>query len=289
MKIGVFVPDNNEEHLDVLLAFTKGIIACGHDPIVYAVTDYQPVDLAVVFGVGKKDVPISWPREHVIQSQHLRKKHVIILEKGFIKRDKYYMVGFDGLNNKADFANGGSPPDRWNNLGVKIKPWTTNGKNILVCGQVPSDASVQNVDIIQWCAYAISQIKKITERTIVFRPHPLAINRTPAIIGASYSTNTFEDDLRNSMAVVTYNSNAATDAILGGVPAFTFDAGSMTWDITSHNINDINNPHYPLKEDLQQWANNIAYTQWNKEEMECGLPWLHLTGLKASNTERMIG
>lgn len=279
MKVGVFVPRNNQMHVDMLLAFAKGVRNVGEDVTLYDVNDYHPVDIAVVFGIGKKNVPISFPRGHVITSQLTQEKDVIIIERGFVQREDYFMVGFNGLNNRADFKlDVAHQSDRWGALGVKLKPFQNKGENIVVCGQVPSDASVQNVDIIKWCAETCTSLRQRTSKTVVFRPHPLALNRTPAMLGVVNSPNQYlKEDLADAMVCVTYNSNAAVEAIIEGVPAMSFDPGSMAWDITSHELAYVEKPFFPSDAIRQQWANNLAYTQWNKDEFESGLPWLHLT------------
>ena len=47
----------------------------------------------------------------------------------------------------------------------------------------------------------------------------------------------------------------------------------MAWDVTNHDLSEINNPK---TFDREQWLNNLAYTQWNLEEVRRGLPLKHL-------------
>ena len=84
MKIGVFVPSDNQLHADALSAFAEGIKSCGHFPEIRHVEDYAPVDIAVVFGVGKKNVPCSYARGRVIAGQEKNGGTTIIIEKGFV-------------------------------------------------------------------------------------------------------------------------------------------------------------------------------------------------------------
>jgi len=277
MRVGVFVPDNNMEHSLTLLAFAAGITrVTGRAPTMIDLnnTPYEPYDVAVVFGVGKKGMPISYPRARVIAGQKDRNLPVIVIEKGYVKRDKYYAVGLGGLNGRADFKNKGMPGDRWDALGVELKPWKeSNFGDVVICGQVPTDASVQHVDFFGWCSMMIEAIKKRTNDLIVFRPHPLALDRTPAFIGTKRSSMSLDDDIARARLVVTFNSNIAVDAAIAGVPVFAYDSGSMAMPIANCLISQINNP---VKPEREQWAHNLAYTQWTHEEMENGLPWLHI-------------
>lgn len=276
MKVGIFFPVGNDEHVKMLSAFSFGLQSLNVDYELYPVDEYHACEIAVVFGIGKKNVPVSWPRGKIIDEQHKRGKQVIVIEKGFVNRDDYYMVGFNGLNNRANFRVNHQPSDRWEQLGVTLKPFHDRRKNIVICGQVPTDASVQNVDIIEWSVDTVKQAKRISTRPIVFRPHPLAIDRTPAIIGAATSVKPIEKELEDAFVVVTYNSNTAVEAIIEGVPAVACDEGSMAWTVAGHDIRSINSPLVPVESFRQQWANNLAYTQWNINEFHEGLPWQHL-------------
>lgn len=290
MKIGVFYPRTNQEHLDALGPFFKGLRAAGEQNIqAVPIEDYKPgmFDVAVIFGVYKKDVPISNFRKRVLDGQVRFNKDTIVLEKGYLRRDRYYAVGVNGLNGRANFNNVDMPPDRFNDLHISIKRWRKEGKHIILGSQVPSDASVQNVDIFLWCVEAVRTLKLSTNREIIFRPHPLARHKTPAILGTKLSTRPFEEDLKDAWAVITYNSNLAVDALIEGIPAFSFDEGSMAYEVTGHSMMDIENPKGPSR---QQWFNNLAYAQWTFEEMELGLAWRHIKpAIKVSkNTKEKI-
>jgi hypothetical protein len=51
------------------------------------------------------------------------------------------------------------------------------------------------------------------------------------------------------------------------------DPGSMAWDVTEHDLSRI---EFPIKPDRDQWAANLAYTQWTMDEMARGWAWAHL-------------
>lgn len=273
MRIGVFITGNNEEHDQTLHAFATGLQCLGLDYFITSVNTYKECDVAVVFGVGKKNVPISYARGEIIRIHRAAGKDVVILEKGYVKRDEYYAVGLNGLNGRADFVNEDMPSDRWEKLGVGLSQWREDGEHIILCGQVPSDASVQNVDIIRWCSAMARDIMLITNMKILFRPHPLAVQQTPLLLGTKLSRNKLSYDLKNAWATVTYNSNSAVESIIAGVPAFAFDEGSMALPLACTSISELGRPALPGR---QQWANNLAYTQWTLEEMSTGEPWLHI-------------
>ena len=240
-------------------------------------TDYKPADVAVMYGTFKKAVPISWPRGEILRKQKELGLKTVVLDSGYIKRgdgpEDYQSVGFDGLNGRADFKNPDMPADRWNELEAEMLPWKEGGEHILLCGQVPWDASVQNVNVLKWLRDAVDQIRRVTKRPIRYRPHPKAVQASPPIDGTDYSLKPLEEDLDDCWAVVTYNSNTGVDAVLLGRPVFAFDRGSMAFPVANREWSDLLNPARP---DRKQWACNLAYTQWTPTEMKEGKPWQHL-------------
>lgn len=247
-------------------------------PFAYSFVPYGEVelsDLAVVFGVYKKHVPMSYARGAVIEAQRKAGKDVLIIETGYINRgaglEHHYALGLNGLNGRADFRNSGMPRDRADLLGVELKPWKEGGDYVLLCGQVPWDASVDFTDHVAWLYESVKQIRGHTKRHIVFRPHPLA--KLPQIDGCGYSLGPLRDALVHAWCCVTFNSNTGVDAALAGVPVFAFDKGSMAWPVAASDLYDIETP---IRADRQQWLSDLAYAQWTPAEMAAGLPWEHL-------------
>jgi len=262
----------NPVHDLVLKAFYEG---CPEEKELVSDFDYKPSDMAVVFGVFKSRVKQSWPRGQVIQQQRNDKLGVIVLETGYVNRgdgkNHHYAAGFNGLNGRADFRNKKMPDDRWKKLGVVLEPYK-GGDNILLCGQVPWDASVDHHDHLKWLKMAGSFLQKISERKVVFRPHPLA--PIVPIYGCEYSQGKpLSEDLLNAYTVVTFNSNTGVDGLIAGKPVFAFDEGSMCGDLANRNMLYVDDPKRPSRE---QWAHDLAYTQWTPDEMGEGLAWSHL-------------
>lgn len=279
MNVNIYLSGSNQVHDKVLRSFYAGV------PVTQSLTAElrdvhkpTPAEIAVVFGVRKEKVPLSYPRGEVIRRQLAAKKPVVVLETGYVKRgdgdDHYYAAGLNGLNGRADFRNRNMPGDRWAKLGVTLEPWRHRGGSIIVCGQVPWDASVQHHDHMGWIRQTVAKLNAYTTRHVIFRPHPLARNLNyGALPGAEISHKPLADDLDGAHAVVTFNSNTAVDSIIRGIPAFTTDPGSMAWEISDHDLSEIEKPNWYQRE---QWANNLAYTQWTMREMAQGWTWSHL-------------
>jgi len=262
----------NPVHDRVLRAFAEG----SGGELVRA-WRYQPSDVAVVFGVYKSKIKESWERGKIIQKQRDKNLDVIVLETGYVNRgdteQSHYAAGWNGLNGRADFKNSGVDGERWKMLNTQIRPYS-RGDKVLLCAQVPWDASVEGSDHRKWIRTTAAFLKKLTTRPVVIRPHPLAVDAIPPMTGFEYSTAPLEDDLLTAHAVVTFNSNTAVDALIWGKPVFAFDEGSMVWNLANKSLLDIETPGYPKRE---QWAHELAYCQWTLDEMKQGLAWRHLS------------
>lgn len=273
MQVRVYLGNNENENY-VLSAFHEG---CGaEDKTLADLDDYQPSDVAVIMGTFKKFVPISYRRGNVYHRQLEEGLRTVILESGYINRgngpDNHYAAGLDGINGRAWFNNAGSPSDRLLKLGIKVQPWRITGEHILLCGQVPWDASVDFINFVEWAHRTAGRLQAVSSRRIVYRPHPLAYTPTPD--GCVKSSNrALADDLKNCWACVTFNSNSAVEAAIAGIPVFAFDEGSMALPIANYSLDRIETPNMP---DRTQWLSDLAYTQWTPAEMRTGEVWQRL-------------
>ena len=259
-----FYLSGNPVHDRVITALYEG---CPDEKKLISNFKYTPADVGVVFGVYKSKVPISWPRGEVYRAHRGDGADMVVLETGYIKRgdgpDHYYAAGINGLNGRADFKNKKSPGDRFEQLGIEVKPWGF-GNNVVVCGQVPWDASVDHLDYPKWVRDTLEILPKLTKRHIVYKEHPCIESGPPL----SYF-------LKDAWACVTLNSNSAVEAVIEGVPAFVADQGSMAWDVANLRLEGIEDP---LFYDRKQWLHNLAYAQWTPGEMRTGRVWKHLFG-----------
>lgn len=262
----------NPVHDRVLEAFYEG---CPNESELVRGWRYEPSEIAVIFGVYKSKVKQSWPRGRIFRQQRENKLDVIVLETGYVSRgdgeNHHYAAGFNGLNGRADFRNKSMGPERWDALGVQLRPYS-RGENVLLCSQVPWDASVEMHDHKQWVMETVQKLKVMTKRKVVFRPHPLA--PLPPLKGCAQSTGPLEADLADAHCVVTFNSNSAVEALIFGKPVFAFDEGSMAWELANKSLGELENLDYPSR---QQWARNLAFAQWTPQEMRQGLAWRHLS------------
>ena len=206
-------------------------------------------------------------------------KPVVVLEVGGIKRNTTWKMAINGINRDADFANQNVSPDRWKKFNIELQPWKHTGKNIIICGQ--HDSSEQWKDLPKmntWLLEQVTQIKKITDKKIIIRPHPRNMisikmagveTQMPRKDPNTYDDTDFVKQLPNAWAVVNHSSNPAMQAVFNGVPVFT-SPSRLSYDVANKSYDKILNPVTP---DRDAWAHKLAYTEWWIEEIKEGKPW----------------
>lgn len=270
LKINVFVPKEPKDHVQYLTAMADGHPGANLLPLD---AGYADCDIAVVFGVGKRAVPSSHRRGAIVYEHMFRqRKPIVIVERGFVKRDEYYGVALNGLNGLGYFGPSDCPSDRWDALDTEIKPWRTGGDYILICGQVPWDASVQHTDHLAWCNHVAKTIESNCDIPVRFRPHPEVKELD---YGLKSSMRSWYEDLAGAKSVVTFSSTSSALAVLEGIPIFTLDPGSIAYGIGNKELTEAL-LFEPETLDREQWAYDLAYSQWTEDEMREGLAWERL-------------
>ena len=234
-------------------------------------------------------------------------KPVIVLEVGGLIRNKTWKVGINGINGEAYFGHEEEDctSHRLTKLKIKMQPWrprTYQPKYILVLGQNQNSHQWRDMPPMQdWVESVITQIRTVTDRDIRIRPHPRStfdqkwiketitnyndvyFNQPRQVVG-TYDDFDFDKQLNDAWCVVNWSSNPATQAALNGVPVFT-GPESLAAPIANLNLKRIEDPSMP---DRQQWANNIAYTEWTVEEIASGEPLSRLMPkIKELHQERL--
>jgi len=275
-----FYLSGNPVHDFVLAAAFAG---CPGEKELLPLSKYTPTKLAVIFGVYKSRVPVSYARGAVMRAQKTRGFDTLVLETGYLNRGDvpwhHYAAGLNGLNGRADFRNKGMPDDRISKLCDRIgraailRPWVRPNRigDVVLAGQVPWDASVDHINLAEWLDRAVEEIHLRVNANVWFRPHPLA--RMPEPRGCYQSFEAMSDRGRYGDVAVTFNSNLAVEAAIAGVPVFAFDEGSMALPVANRSWDDLFDVKTPARE---QWLADLAYAQWTPEEMISGEMWAHL-------------
>lgn len=197
---------------------------------------------------------------------------VLVMERAYLgDRFRWYSLAWNGLNGNGRFIGGQEDAGArfQQHFGNLMKPWREGGEYILLIGQVPGDASLQGMNMMPWYEHVAAQAKAIHGLPVLFRPHPVALQRgfIQQPQGTKQSFGDLHEALNGAKACVTFNSNTGVESVLYGVPTIVHDPGSMAWDVSGHDLYSITRP------DRTHWANQLAWKQWTLEEIASGLPF----------------
>ena len=103
---------------------------------------------------------------------------------------------------------------------------------------------------------------------------PIKIDSTSKSESIDTSENRFikhalEDDIH---CLVTYNSIAATEALMIGKPAITLGPNAAQ-SICETDLKNIDTPKIPTESKMYSFLTHLSYCQFTVQEMKDGLPW----------------
>lgn len=150
-----------------------------------------------------------------------------------------------------------APVDRLSIFRTFPQPWRSGGHSIMVIEPGPFSAAIFGVDVTQWKKSTEIELRKYTDKPIVFREK----------INKKIRKNLYQELCDNDYCcVISLNSNAATESIWAGIPAITLDT-HITNPVTGNKISDINNLFRP---NLANWLCMLSYSQFTYEELMNG-------------------
>ena len=157
------------------------------------------------------------------------------------------------------------PFDRLSKIGYKYLKFNP-GRKILICP--PSDKVMKFWDQPmpeEWTQNVIRELKKYTDRPVEVRLKPKRNER----IADGNIIHALQNDVH---CVVTYNSIAATEALLNGKPAIALGPNAATV-LCNTDLADVENPNTFDKATIEGYAAHLSYCQFTKQEMQNGTAW----------------
>lgn len=253
-------------------AMAEGIGRAGQQARLIPSSDFrEPVgDVAVFYGFNEA-------MQGIFRAYRAAGKPVVYIDLGYWgRKDSARYTGFHkiAVNNRHPtpyFNKRSHPGDRFARFNLTFKDWR-DGSFILLAGASDRCAAVDGFNPEEWERKTIETLRRYTDRPIVYRPKPSWRGAQP-IPGTEYSIGgDIKDALVGCHAVVTHHSNVSVDGFLEGVPSFCEAGVALPLALT--NLSQIEKPL--RSHDRAQWAANVAWTQFDVEEMKTGAPWRHL-------------
>jgi hypothetical protein len=151
------------------------------------------------------------------------------------------------------------PDDRWRKLAYPIHN-RKQGAHVLLVTPSEKPCKFYGINRDQWVAQTIAEIKKHTDRPIVVRDKTRRQQRI---------NKTIFEDLHNCHALATYQSIAAVESVLYGVPAFTL-APTAADPVCDKDLSLIETPTEQDQDKIYKWACHLAYGQFHIDEFKNG-------------------
>jgi hypothetical protein len=239
-------------------AFVAGLQAAG-----YHVNKHLPSGPP-----GPGDVLVMWNRyscnETTADQWEAKGGAVLVAENGYCGRDakghQLYAIAVHGHNGSGTWPIGG--PERWQQLGIELRPWREAGAHILVCPNrhfgmkglaMPTD----------WTPATLKALRQVTKRPIRVRPHPQD----------SKPERTLAEDLTGAWACVIWASSAGVQALYSGIPVIALSPWWICKAAAGDSLARIENPHMSERAPVFE---RLAWAQWTVDEISRGEPFRRL-------------
>lgn len=153
--------------------------------------------------------------------------------------------------------------DRWHRLKLALHP-RRHGSRIVIAAPDEKPCRFYGIDQQTWVDQTVSTIRQYTDRPIVVRRR--ASKRIDRIHTDPLS-HTLTQDVH---ALVTYNSVAAVESVMLGVPAFTLAPINAASPVSSQDLSLIESPYWADRDKIHAWACHLAYGQFSVAEISNG-------------------
>lgn len=173
---------------------------------------------------------------------------------------RYHRIVLNDLQHKTIRPR---PSDRWDVLGVNVAP-RRSGRRIIIAAPDEKPCKYYGIDQQQWVKDTVATIQQHTNRPVEVRER--APKRSDRVFKEPLSYTLTQD----VHAVVTFNSIAAVESILAGVPAFVSAPSHVAEPVANRDLSRIDNPFYPDRDLLMAWCHSMAYGQYHVKELKNG-------------------
>jgi hypothetical protein len=151
------------------------------------------------------------------------------------------------------------PDDRLKKYPVKLWPWQTKGRHIVIAQPSPTYERFHGIE--GWTERTIAELKRHTDRPLVIRDKEM-----------QRFGRKLHQDLKGAHCLVTHGSNAAVESVIMGCPVFVHSDSAASL-VGKTDLSEIESPTYPERE---AWVRSLAYSQFNERELVDGTLWQHL-------------
>jgi len=212
----------------------------------------------------------------VYEHYRSQNKPVIIIEVGALYRGNTWKIAVNHVNAQGYYGHQENLDwDRPRKLKISLATQLLPRPEIIIAAQHQHSLQVESIEP-NWIMNQINEIKKVSDRDIVIRPHPRSVLvldhlppgvtvERPNKVAGSYDSYDMHYDCH---AVVNYNSGPGIQAAIAGARPVV-DASSLAHAVAI-DYADLEKS-YTVDRDL--WLTQICHTEYTVEEIQQGL-WL---------------
>jgi hypothetical protein len=208
-------------------------------------------------------------------------KPVIIADVGALYRGETWKISLNSVTANGYYGHTQNLDwDRPRKLGISLAINLSRNPKIVIAAQHAHSLQVANLNSIEtWITDQVKQLRQVTDRPIVVRPHPRSALNSAALVSLSRNVviespvkiiNTYDSyNLAfDCHAMVNYNSGPGIQAALAGTRPIV-DLSSLAHPVSIQ----MKNIEQPYHTDRDQWLVEICHTEYTIEEIKKGT-WL---------------
>jgi len=271
MRVAYFPNQCALNSVPVVQAMLDSLRSAGHTPV----KNGQDCDAAIIWSVLWSGRMVE--NKKVYEHYRAQDKPVIVVDIGALYRGETWKIAVNSIT--ADGYYGHTENLDWNRpkkLGISLALNLSRNPQIVIAAQHKKSLQVAGlVSMESWILTQVDNIRAVTDRPIVIRPHPRSpLDRTrfqsvtmeqPKKIASTYDSYNLAFDCH---AIVNYNSGPGIQAALAGTRPVV-DSSSLAHPVGIQ-IADIEKPYDC---DRDQWLVEICHTEYTLAEIKQGL-WL---------------
>lgn len=241
-------------------------------------TGSQTVGLQTVENSLNADAAVIWSvlwhgkmlqNKMVYDHYRKRNKPVFIIEVGALRRGITWKISVNHITRVGVYPNTFTK-NRDKLLNIQLQTLSNSKDEFLIaCQHAKSLQWEGQPDMREWAQNKVNEIRTISDKPIVVRPHPRypfqpftakdVRFETPIKLPDSYDVYNI---MYNYYAVINHNSGPSIQAGLAGAPIIC-DSSSLAYPISS-------TLESPQIKDREAWFQDLLHTEWTVEEIASG-------------------
>lgn len=283
MRVSYFPNQCAQNSVPVMQAMLDSLRSAGHT----VAQDSMDADAAIIWSVlwaGRMAA-----NQAVWSHYRSQGRPVIVVDIGSLYRGETWKIALNSITANGYYGHTENLDwDRPRKLGISLAINLNQNPKIVIAAQhARSLQTVGLVSIEGWVVQQVEQLRTVTDRPIVVRPHPRSplnwsglvhlpkdvVIEQPARVANTYDSYNLAFDCH---AMVNHNSGPGIQAALAGTRPVV-DTSSLAYPV-SIQLQDLEKPY---KIDRDPWLVEICHTEYTLKEIKQGL-WLtrlqsHLT------------